>query len=103
MLQYVAMLLAPHGSQRRTTPAGKALFQMMGVFAEFERAMLQERVKAGLARAKAQGKTFGRPRISREAERAIRDARAAGKSIRVIAREQRVAPGTVQRVIRQET
>ena len=35
-----------------TTPAGKAMFQMLGVFAEFERAMIQERVKAGLARAK---------------------------------------------------
>ena len=40
-----------------TTPAGKAMFQMMGVFAEFERTMIQERVKAGLSRAKAQGKT----------------------------------------------
>ena len=38
-----------------TTPAGKALFQMMGVFSEFERAMIQERVKSGLERAKAQG------------------------------------------------
>ena len=37
-----------------TTPAGKAMFQMMGVFAEFERAMIQERVRAGLARAKAE-------------------------------------------------
>src|SRR5690554_6097031 len=46
-----------------TTPAGKAMFQMLGVFAEFERAMIQERVKAGLARAKAQGKVLGRPRI----------------------------------------
>ena len=43
-----------------TTPAGKALFQMMGVFAEFERAMIPERVKSGLERAKAQGKTLGR-------------------------------------------
>jgi DNA invertase Pin-like site-specific DNA recombinase len=34
-----------------TTPAGKAMFQMMGVFAEFERAMIQEGVRAGLARA----------------------------------------------------
>jgi hypothetical protein len=42
-----------------TTPAGKALFQMMGVFAEFERAMIQERVKADLQRAKAQGKVLG--------------------------------------------
>jgi DNA invertase Pin-like site-specific DNA recombinase len=38
-----------------TTPAGKALFQMMGVFAEFERAMIQERVRAGLARARSEG------------------------------------------------
>jgi DNA invertase Pin-like site-specific DNA recombinase len=44
-----------------TTPAGKAMFQMMGVFAEFERAMIRERVKAGLERARAQGKTLGRP------------------------------------------
>ena len=36
-----------------TTPAGKALFQMMGVFAEFERAMIKDRVRAGLERAKA--------------------------------------------------
>ena len=33
-----------------TTPAGKAMFQMMGVFAEFERAMIRERVNAGIAR-----------------------------------------------------
>ena len=44
-----------------STPAGKALFQMMGVFAEFERAMIQDRVRAGLERAKAQGKVLGRP------------------------------------------
>lgn len=44
-----------------TTPAGRALFQMMGVFAEFERSMIQERVKAGLQRARRQGRTLGRP------------------------------------------
>jgi DNA invertase Pin-like site-specific DNA recombinase len=43
-----------------TTPAGKAMFQMMGVFAEFERAIIQERVRAGLARAKSEGKRLGR-------------------------------------------
>jgi Resolvase, N terminal domain len=45
-----------------TTPAGKAMFQMMGVFAEFEPAMIRERIRAGLARAKDEGKTLGRPR-----------------------------------------
>jgi len=44
-----------------TTPAGKAMFQMMGVFAEFERAMIAERVRAGLARARSEGKRLGRP------------------------------------------
>jgi DNA invertase Pin-like site-specific DNA recombinase len=44
-----------------TTPAGKVLFPMMGVFAEFERAMIQERVRAGLRRAVSEGKRLGRP------------------------------------------
>jgi DNA invertase Pin-like site-specific DNA recombinase len=48
-----------------STPAGKALFQMLGVFAEFERSIIQERITAGIARARAQGtksgKAFGRP------------------------------------------
>ena len=57
-----------------TTPAGKAMFQMMGVFAEFERAMIQERVRAGLARAKSEGKRLGRPRIAPELEERIRKA-----------------------------
>ena len=52
-----------------TTPAGKAMFGMMGVFAEFERAIIQERVRAGLARAATEGtksgKAIGRPRVSR--------------------------------------
>ena len=43
-----------------TTPAGRALFQMLGVFAEFERSMIQERVRAGLRRAVAEGKQLGR-------------------------------------------
>jgi DNA invertase Pin-like site-specific DNA recombinase len=57
-----------------TTPAGKAMFQMMGVFAEFERAIIQERVRAGLARAKSEGKRLGRPPIPAEMQKAIREA-----------------------------
>jgi len=44
-----------------TTPAGKAMFQMLGTFAEFERALIQERVVAGMARAKAKGTKSGKP------------------------------------------
>src|SRR5438874_5223411 len=54
------------------TPAGKAMFQMLGVFAEFERSMIVERVKAGLRRAVAQGKRLGRPRVDHETERKVR-------------------------------
>ena len=43
------------------TPAGKAMFQMLGVFAEFERSLIRERVMAGLARARKQGTKSGRP------------------------------------------
>jgi DNA invertase Pin-like site-specific DNA recombinase len=57
-----------------TTPAGKALFQMMGVFAEFERSMIQERVRAELRRAKSERKRLGRPPIAPELEQRIRAA-----------------------------
>lgn len=45
-----------------TTPAGRLMLQMLGAFAEFERAMISERVRAGVQRARRQGKVFGRPR-----------------------------------------
>jgi DNA invertase Pin-like site-specific DNA recombinase len=81
------------------TPAGKAMFQMMGVFAEFERAMIQERVRAGLARVKAEGKTLGRPRIDASIEANIRKALQRGDAgMHKIAVRFGVATGTVQRV-----
>jgi DNA invertase Pin-like site-specific DNA recombinase len=88
-----------------TTPAGKAMFQMCGVFAEFERATIQERVRAGLerARARAQGKTLGRPRTPEVVERKIRAARRQGKGIKKIAREMGVGVSTVQRVVYEPT
>lgn len=56
-----------------TTSAGKALFGMLGVFAEFERAILQERIRAGLERARRQGRVSGRKKVSAETERLIRE------------------------------
>ena len=82
------------------TPAGKAMFQMMGVFAEFERAMIQERVRAGLRRAKSEGKRLGRPKIGADLERSIlADLRKKGRpGVRVIAAAHGVSVNTVQRI-----
>jgi DNA invertase Pin-like site-specific DNA recombinase len=86
-----------------TTPAGKAMFQMMGVFAEFERAMIQERVRAGLARAKSEGKRLGRPPIAPDLEKRILaalDKPGRTEGVRKIAARFGVDPGTVQRISR---
>ncbi len=84
-----------------TTPSGKAMFQMMGVFAEFERSMISERVKAGLARTKAKGTKLGRPRTSQRKEAQILQLRSKGMGILKIGRELGVGTGVVQRVVSQ--
>lgn len=81
-----------------STPAGKAMLAMCGVFAEFEREMIRERVNAGLARARAQGKRLGRPKVDASVEHAIRQRRAKGQGMLKIARELGVGVSVVQRV-----
>jgi DNA invertase Pin-like site-specific DNA recombinase len=83
-----------------TTPAGRAMFQMLGVFAEFERAMIVERVRSGMAKARAHGtrsgKPIGRPRIPEKVRQDIREAYAqGGVGMRTLARRFRVSLGTV--------
>ena len=83
-----------------TTPAGKAMFQMLGVFAEFERSIIQERVRAGLLRARREGKRLGRPPIAPELEKRIQAALAkpGRPGVRKIADQFGVNPSTVQRI-----
>ena len=87
-----------------TTPGGKAMFQMMGVFAEFERAIIAERVRAGLRRAVSEGKTLGRPRLSADVEQrisvALKARKNTGDSVRKIAARFGVDASTVQRIAR---
>ena len=83
-----------------TTPAGKAMFQMLGVFAEFERTIIQERIKAGLARAKANGTKLGRRPTPPQRIAAVRDAREDGLSIRKIATKYRMSTRTVQDILK---
>lgn len=82
-----------------TTPGGKALFQMLGVFAEFERSLIRERVRAGLERAKDSGKQLGRPKIPVAKEAAIAaDLRAGGAGMQKIAAKHGVGVSAVQRI-----
>jgi DNA invertase Pin-like site-specific DNA recombinase len=85
-----------------TTPAGRALFQMLGVFAEFERSILQDRIHAGIARARKNGtksgKPIGHPRTSAKVEAEIRATLAAGNGIIKTAKLCGVGVGTVMRL-----
>jgi DNA invertase Pin-like site-specific DNA recombinase len=82
-----------------TTPGGKLLFQMLGVFAEFERSMIVERVKAGLKRARAEGRVLGRPRVGAAVEAKVLALRGKGRGMQAIARELRIGNCTVQRIV----
>lgn len=79
------------------------MFQMLGVFAEFERSMIQERVRSGLARARAHGtksgRPIGRPRVSPAIEDRIRRARRKNCGMLKIARELGIGVSVVQRVL----
>jgi DNA invertase Pin-like site-specific DNA recombinase len=85
-----------------TTPSGRAMFQMLGVFAEFEAAMIRERVRAGVARAKRKGtksgRPIGRPKLPYHKEMAVRDRLAAGHGILKVAKQLGVGTGTVSRI-----
>jgi DNA invertase Pin-like site-specific DNA recombinase len=87
-----------------STPAGKAMFQMLGVFSEFEREIIRERVNSGLARAKAQGKKLGRPRRDTPKRlAAIRKLRKRGIGINKIASQLGIGVSVVQRVLSANT
>jgi DNA invertase Pin-like site-specific DNA recombinase len=82
-----------------STPSGRAMFQMCGVFAEFERGMIRERVNAGLVRAREKGVVLGRRRIAPAIEKRIHDLRSEGMGILKIARTVGVGTSAVQRVL----
>jgi DNA invertase Pin-like site-specific DNA recombinase len=82
-----------------STSAGRAMFQMLGVFAEFERAMIQERIRAGLARARANGTKLGRRPVKPAVEARIRQLRAKGDGILKIGRTLGIGTSVVQRVV----
>lgn len=100
-LQHLGVGLYLHQQAIDTgTPAGKAMLAMCGVFAEFERSLIVERINAGLARAKAQGKKLGRPTsTTARTEAHIRTMHKNGVGKLKIARELGIGVSTVQRVL----
>ena len=83
-----------------STPAGKMMFQMCGVFAEFERGMIRERVKSGQDRAKSQGKHIGRPsNLNDGLVHSVKYMRDQGVGIRKIARDLKIGVSTVYKVL----
>lgn len=81
------------------TPAGRLMFQIIGAMAEFERALIRERVRAGLAHARSKGKRLGRPKVVVDAAR-IATLRASGASWRAISEQMRVGIGTLYKAVR---
>ena len=79
-----------------STPSGRLMFQIIGAMAEFERALIQERVRAGLRNAKAKGKRIGRPRLVVDSARVL-ELRAQGRSWRDISAYLKLGLGTVYR------
>jgi DNA invertase Pin-like site-specific DNA recombinase len=85
-----------------STPSGRAMFQMMGVFAEFERAMIRERVLAGIARAREDGTRLGRRPVEETDAgkvKVVHELRAKGVGVRRIARDVGLGVGTVLRLV----
>jgi DNA invertase Pin-like site-specific DNA recombinase len=94
----VDLFLHQQGLDTSTT-AGKAMFQMLGVFAEFERGIIRERVNAGLARARANGTKLGRRPVKPAVEARIRQLRAKGDGILKIGKKLGIGTSVVQRVV----
>ncbi len=82
-----------------TTPAGRAMAAMLAVFAEFEREVLRERVRAGLAHARRNGKTLGRPLTAGLSADNIRKLYRSGISKSQIARQLSIGRTSVRRIL----
>src|ERR1700690_1455756 len=98
----VDLFLHQQGLDTSTT-AGRAMFQMLGVFAEFERGIIRERVNAGLARARQNGTKLGRRRGKPSVEATLREQRAKGDGILKIGRTLGIGTSVVQRVVLKNT
>ena len=82
-----------------TTPSGRAMAGMLAVFAEFEREILRERVRAGLAQARQNGKRLGRPPTASRKVSQVRQLYRTGISKAEIARRLKIGRTSVRRIL----
>jgi DNA invertase Pin-like site-specific DNA recombinase len=87
-----------HDAADTTTPGGRLVFHIFGAIAEFERSLISERTRAGLAHAKAKGIRLGRRPVPVDIA-LIRSLRDSGKSWRAISRKLKIAPVTLQKAV----
>lgn len=96
----IEVIVLQLGKLDLTSAAGKLMLQMLAAVAELERDLLVERTQSGLARAKAEGKTLGRPtRTTPEQRAAIAKRHKAGESISALAREHGLSRASVMRIV----
>jgi DNA invertase Pin-like site-specific DNA recombinase len=87
-----------HEGVDTSTPNGRLVFGIFASIAEFERELIRDRVRSGLAAAKAKGKRVGRPRVAVDVRR-IASLRCQGRSWAEVSRETGISKGTAQRAI----
>lgn len=87
-----------HDNFDTTTPSGRLMFQIVGAFAEFEREIIRQRVRSGVAHARAQGIRLGRPRLVADREKAA-SLRAQGESLRAIGKKLGISHASVVRLL----
>lgn len=86
-----------------TTPTGRAMAGLLAVFAEFERDLLRERVKAGIAEAREQGRPHGRPRTASLLKEQVEEMFEAGMSKSEIARRLSIGRTSVRRMLQSDS
>ena len=97
----IEVIVLQLGKLDLTSSAGKLMLTMLAAMAEMERDLLVERTQAGLARAKAQGKSLGRPASTTNEQRTVMAARhSAGASISALAREYDISRASVMRIVK---
>ena len=96
--QLGVFFISYHENLDFSSSTGLLLFHLLGAFAEFERNLIKERVKAGLANAKAKGRKLGRP--GKEIDpKLVRELKDGGKTIREISKDLRLSIGLVHKTL----